>query len=81
VAEAFVIRHLKSGGNVKIKIRQQQLKSMVQRPQFALAVWLGANATEVLARQLNTVPEPSLLSLLGAGAVVGIIAYRIRNKK
>ena len=66
---------------MKIKIRQQQLKSMVQRPQLALAVWLGASATEVLARQPNTLPEPSLLSLIGAGAVVGIIAYRIKNRK
>ncbi len=73
--------HLELGGNVKIGNLRQRLASIVRRPQLALGGWLGASATEVFARAPNAVPEPSLLSLIGAGAVVGIIAYRIRNRK
>ena len=66
---------------MNIGIRLQQLRSIVCRTQLVLAGALAAAATEASARAPNAVPEPSLLSLIGAGAVVGIIAYRIRNKK
>jgi hypothetical protein len=66
---------------MKFGIRPQELKARARSPQILLAGWLAAAAGEVLARQPNSIPEPSILSLLGAGAVVGIIAYRIRNKK
>ena len=59
----------------------RQLGAFVSRPQILIAGWLVVAATEVLARAPNAVPEPSLLSLLGAGVVAGIIAYRIKNKK
>jgi len=66
---------------MKFGIRPQELKAHTRSPQILLAVWLAASAGEVFARQPNNIPEPSLLSLLGAGAVAGIIAYRIKKKK
>lgn len=66
---------------MNIRFQLRQLKVQVCRPQCLLAVLVAATATEAFARQPNAVPEPSLLSLLGAGAVAGIIAYRIKNKK
>ena len=59
----------------------KQLKASLGRPQIALAASLVALATEASARQPNAVPEPTLLSLIGAGVVAGIIAYRIKKKK
>ena len=61
--------------------RLKQLSVLVCRPKLALAAWLGAFATPAFARVPTSVPEPSMLSLLGAGVVVGIIAYRIKKKK
>jgi Ni,Fe-hydrogenase III small subunit len=52
-----------------------------RRPPLLLAGALAAAASEAFARAPNSVPEPSLLSLIGAAAVAGIIAYRIKNKK
>jgi hypothetical protein len=73
---------VKSGGDMKFGIRLQQLQSLVCRPQLLLAGWLGAYAATASARQNPpSLPEPSLLSLLGAAAVAGIIAYRIKKKK
>lgn len=66
---------------MKIGIRVKTWKSLAHRPHAVLAAALAALATEAFARAPNDLPEPSLLSLIGAGAVVGIIAYRIRNRK
>ena len=66
---------------MKIVIRLQQLRVAVCRPQFLLAGWLGTYAASASARNVADLPEPSLLSLIGAGVVAGIIAYRIKSKK
>jgi hypothetical protein len=66
---------------MKLGNRLQQLEARVRRPRFLLAAGLAASATEAFARQPNVLPEPSVLSLVGVAAVVGIIAYRIRKKK
>ena len=66
---------------MKLGNRLQQLEVSVCRPRFLLAVGLAAIATEAFARHPNVIPEPSLLALVGAGAVAGIIAYRIKKKK
>jgi len=58
-----------------------QLEVLVCRPRFLLAGGLALFATEAFARNMNMMPEPSLLSLVGARAVAGIIAYRIKKKK
>ena len=56
------------------------LVALIQRPELEL---LGVTtvSSDAMARAPNAIPEPSLLSLIGAGAVAGIIAYRIKNKK
>ena len=61
--------------------RFQQLSVILGRPQLALAAWQFALATPASARVPPQLPEPSTLSLLGIAVVVGIIAYRIKNKK
>ena len=38
-------------------------------------------SSPALARVPLPVPEPDVLSLLGAGVVAGIIAWRIRRRK
>ena len=65
---------------MKLGNRLQRLE-VVCRPRFLLGGALVAAATEAFARNLNVIPEPSLLSLVGAGVVAGIIAYRIKKKK
>ena len=50
-------------------------------PQFCLAALLGGFATSAVARVPTAVPEPSVLSLMAAGAVVAIVIYRIRGGK
>jgi len=66
---------------MKFGNRLQPFGTAARRPRFLLAGALAVCAGEALARQPSAVPEPSLLSLLGAAAVAGIIAYRIKNKK
>ena len=66
---------------MKFGNRLQNLGTVVRRSRFLLAAALAVAASEALARQPNAIPEPSLLSLVGAAAVAGIIAYRIKNKK
>ena len=66
---------------MKLRNRLQQLGTSARRPRSLLAGALAVAASEALARAPNAVPEPSLLSLIGAAAVAGIIAYRIKNKK
>jgi hypothetical protein len=70
-----------SGDDMKFGIRPQVFKAHARSPHILLAGSLAASAGEVFARQPNSIPEPSFLSLLGAGAVAGIIAYRIKKKK
>ena len=64
-----------------IENRLCQFPVAVRRRQYLLAGALAVCAGEALARAPNAIPEPSLLSLVGAGVVAGIIAYRIKNKK
>ena len=66
---------------MKLRKRLQPFGTAARRPRYLLAGALAVAASEALARAPNAVPEPSLLSLLGAAAVAGIIAYRIKNKK
>ena len=64
-----------------IEKRLHQFAAAARLPRYLLAGALAVCASEALARAPNAIPEPSLLSLIGAGAVAGIIAYRIKNKK
>lgn len=66
---------------MKLGNHLQQFGNAARRPRLLLGGALAVFAGEALARQPNAVPEPSLLSLIGAAAVAGIIAYRIKNKK
>lgn len=46
-----------------------------------LGTLLGGIATLSFARNVPSLPEPSILSILGIGAVAGIVVWRIRRKK
>ena len=58
-----------------------RLQHAASFPRLAITAALTFSASEAFARAPNAVPEPSLLTLIGAGAVAGIIIYRIKNKK
>jgi hypothetical protein len=60
---------------------KRQDKASLGRAQLVVAGSLVALAADAFARAPNAIPEPSLLSLVGAGVVAGIIAYRIKKKK
>jgi|GEM_PF-5234362 len=47
---------------------------------FSLLLFIFTISGNAYALDLQ-VPEPSVLSLLGAGAVVGILAWRIKRKR
>ena len=66
-----------------MKLNKQSLNRI--KPPYTINLLLlgllSMFSVPAFARQTPTLPEPSLLSLMGIGAVGAIIAYRIRNKK
>jgi hypothetical protein len=62
-------------GGEPVRIVNQLLEKLV------VAGLLCATSGSALARNTPTLPEPSTLSILGAGVVAGIIAYRIKRRK
>jgi hypothetical protein len=51
------------------------------RSNVILASLLMIVSVEASARQPASIPEPSMLSLLGASLVIGIIAHRLKGPK
>jgi hypothetical protein len=59
----------------------QKLRRLLASPQFAVFCLATLVADVANARLALGLPDPSLLSIWGSAAVIGMVAYRLKKRK
>ena len=66
---------------MKAEFYSRKVQQLVTSPQFTVFCATALMAESASARIALGLPDPSMLSVWGSAAVIGVIAYRMKKRK